>query len=363
MQQASTGRLQSLDIFRGFTIAAMILVNNPGSSPAYAQLEHAEWHGWTFTDTVFPFFLWIVGVAMTLSTARRIERGQSRAELLRHAVQRAAILFLLGVFVMPLPHIDLATIRIPGVLQRIAVCYLAAFVIYLFTSVRGQILWLLGLNAAYLGLMLFYPTPGCGAGSWSMECNFARYVDSLFLSGHMWRHTRDWDPEGIVSTLPAISTVLFGVLAGHVLRRFPWHQARLQAFVFGGSALFALGQVLSIWIPINKNLWTPSFAFLMAGLAMLAFALWYWLAEVRGAGRWFRFFEIYGSNAILVYILSGILARTANATGLHRWWYENACLALAAAPKNASVLYALTHVMALWLVAWALWRRRWFVKF
>jgi len=363
MQQASSGRLQSLDIFRGFTIASMILVNNPGSSPAYAQLEHAEWHGWTFTDTVFPFFLWIVGVAMTLSTARRIERGQSRGELLRHALQRAVILFLLGVFVGPFPNIDLATIRIPGVLQRIAICYLIAFLIFLYTRVRGQILWLLGFNAIYLGLMRFYPVPGCGAGSWSMDCNFARYVDSLLLSGHMWRHTRDWDPEGIISTLPAISTVLFGVLAGHVLRRFTWHRARLQAFVFGGSALFAAGQVLSIRAPVNKNLWTPSFAFLMAGLAMLVFAFWYWLAEVRGAGRWFRFFEIYGSNAILMFLLSGISARAAAASGFHKWWYETVCLALAPAQKNASVLYALTHVLVLWLVAYALWRKRWFVKF
>jgi predicted acyltransferase len=363
MQQASSGRLQSLDIFRGFTIASMILVNNPGSSPAYAQLEHAEWHGWTFTDTVFPFFLWIVGVAMTLSTARRIERGQSRGELLRHALQRAVILFLLGVFVGPFPNIDLATIRIPGVLQRIAICYLIAFLIFLYTTVRGQILWLLGFNAIYLGLMRFYPVPGCGAGSWSMDCNFARYVDSLLLSGHMWRHTRDWDPEGIISTLPAISTVLFGVLAGHVLRHFTWHRARLQAFVFGGSALFAAGQVLSIRAPVNKNLWTPSFAFLMAGLAMLVFAFWYWLAEVRGAGRWFRFFEIYGSNAILMFLLSGISARAAAASGFHKWWYETVCLALAPAQKNASVLYALTHVLVLWLVAYALWRKRWFVKF
>lgn len=363
MQQSPASRLQSLDIFRGFTIASMILVNNPGSSPSYAQLEHAEWHGWTFTDTVFPFFLWIVGVAMTLSTARRIERGQSRAELLRHALQRAVILFLLGVFVGSLPNIDLATIRIPGVLQRIAVCYLIGFVIFLSTSVRGQILWLLGLNAAYLGLMFFYPAPGCGAGSWSMDCNFARWIDSLLLSGHMWSHTRHWDPEGIVSTLPAISTVLFGALAGHVLRHWTWHRARIQAFVFGGSALFAIAQILSIWIPINKNLWTTSFAFLMAGLAMLAFAFWYWLAEVRGAGRWFRFFEIYGSNAILVYLLSGIFADIAAATGFHKWWYGNVCVALASSQKNASLLYALTNVLVLWIVAWALWRKRWFVKF
>lgn len=363
MQQTPAGRLASLDVFRGFTIASMILVNNPGSWPPYSQLEHADWHGWTFTDTVYPFFLWIVGVAMTLSTARRLERGQSRAELLRHAFQRAVILFLIGVFVMPLPDIDLATLRIPGVLQRIAVCYLIAFLIFLHTKVRGQVLWLLALNAAYFALMWFWPVPGCGAGSWAKECNFARYVDSLVLKGHMWSQTREWDPEGIVSTLPAVGTVLFGVLAGHVLRHFPWHTARLQAFVLGGSGLVALGQILSIWIPINKNLWTPSFAFFMAGLAMLAFALWYWLVEVRGLGHWFRFFEIYGSNAILVYVLSGLLAETADRTGLHRWWYEHVCLALASAPKNASLLYALTHVLVLWLFAYAMWRRRWFVKF
>lgn len=362
MASSAQGRLQSLDIFRGATIASMILVNNPGSEPAYAQLEHSAWHGWTFTDTVFPFFLWIVGVAMTLSAARRMERGQSRRGLLGHALQRAVIIFLLGFLVTPLPDIHWPTIRIAGVLQRIAVCYLIAFVIFLFTRVRGQVLWVVLLNAVYAALMLLYPTPGCGAGSLTMDCNFARYIDSLFLSGHMWRETRFWDPEGIVSTLPAISTVLFGALAGHLLRRFESHAARLQAFLLGGSALFAAGQIISIWLPINKNLWTTSFAFLMAGLAMLVFAFWYWIADVRGCGAWFRFFEVFGSNAILMFVLSGAFAKLAERSGFHQWWYSGACLAVAS-PANASVLYALTNVVVLWLVAWALWRQRWFVKF
>jgi predicted acyltransferase len=362
MATSPQGRLQSLDIFRGATIASMILVNNPGSSPSYAQLEHAAWHGWTFTDTVFPFFLWIVGVAMTLSTAKRMERGESRGQLLRHTVQRAVIIFLLGFLLSPLPNIDWTTIRIPGVLQRIAVCYLVAGVIFLSTKVRGQVIWLVGVNAVYWMLMTLYPVPGCGAGSLTMDCNFARYVDSLVLSGHMWRVTKVWDPEGIVSTLPAVSTVLFGILAGHLLRQHHEHGERLKWLFGGGAALLAVAHVMAVWMPFNKNLWTTSYAFLMAGLAMVVFGGWYWIADAGGLGRWFRFFEIFGANAILMFVLSGALAKFAARSGLHKWWYENVCLAVAQ-PRNASVLYALSNVLALWVVAWALWKRRWFVRF
>ncbi len=183
-------RLRSLDIFRGATIASMILVNNPGSFVTYAPLEHAAWHGWTFTDTVFPFFLWIVGVAMTLSTARRVERGEDRGQLLLHTFKRAAIIFLLGFLLGPFPNINWATIRIPGVLQRIAVCYLIAGIIFLFTKVRGQIIAIVALNVVYWCLMTLYPTPGCGAGSMTVECNFARYIDGLVIPGHMWSGTK-----------------------------------------------------------------------------------------------------------------------------------------------------------------------------
>ena len=299
---------------------------------------------------------------MTLSTARRIERGESRAQLLRHLVQRAVIIFLLGFLLSPLPNINWSTIRIPGVLQRIAVCYLIAGAIFLFTKVRGQLLWLLGVNALYWALMMLYPTPGCGAGSLSMDCNFARYVDSLCLSGHMWRQTKVWDPEGIISTLPAISSVLFGILAGHLLRQYSQHAARLKYLFGGGAALLAASYLMNIWLPFNKNLWTTSFAFLMAGLAMLVFGAWYWIADVRGHGRWFRFFEIFGTNAILMFVLSGALAKFASRSGFHKWWYDNICLAVAS-PINASVLYALTNVLVLWLIAWALWKKRWFVRF
>ncbi len=362
MSNSPSGRLQSLDIFRGATIASMVLVNNPGSSPTYEPLEHAVWHGWTFTDTVFPFFLWMVGVAMTLSTARRVEQGADKSQLLRHTIQRAVIIFLLGFLLSPLPNINWATIRIPGVLQRIAICYLIAGALFLFTRIRGQIIALIGVNALYWGLMTLYPTPGCGAGSLTMECNFARYVDSLFLTGHMWRATKVWDPEGIISTLPAVSTVLFGILVGHLLRRYTGHAERLKYLFAGGAALLVLAQALAIWMPINKNLWTTSFAVHMAGLAMVVFGVWYWIADVRGQGRWFRFFEIFGTNSILMFVLSGTVAKIASRTGFHKWYYDNICLAVAS-PINASLLYALTNVAVLWVIAWALWKRRWFLKF
>ncbi len=362
MGTASAGRLQSLDLFRGATIASMILVNNPGGEPVYAQLEHATWHGWTFTDTVFPFFLWIVGLAITLSTAKRIERGENKHQLMMHLVRRFVIIFAIGMLAGPFPYYNWATIRIPGVLQRIAVCYLIAGAIFLYTKVRGQIVALIAVNAAYISLMFFYPTPGCGAGSLTVDCNFARYFDGLLLSGHMWRATKVWDPEGIISTLPAIGTVLFGILAGHLLRHYTGHIERLRWFLGGGAVLVAAAYGTTIWLPFNKSLWTSSYALLMAGLAMFVFGIWYWISDMRGLGRWFRFFEIFGTNAILMFIVSGQLGKWAGKSGIHKWFYDNVCLKLAE-PINASVLYALTNVALLWLVAWLLWRRRWFVKF
>ncbi|MBI5086768.1 MAG: DUF5009 domain-containing protein [Acidobacteria bacterium] len=370
MATGSAGRLRSLDIFRGFTIAAMVLVNNPGAPPTYAQLEHAEWHGWTFTDTIFPFFMWIVGVAMTLSTARRVERGDDKRHLLLHIVRRAAIIFLLGFLLSPFPFIDWSTIRIPGVLQRIAICYLIAGVIFLYTSARAQLLWAAGVNVLYWALMTLYPTPGCGAGSLTKDCNFARYVDSLFLSGHMWRATKFWDPEGIVSTLPAISTVLFGVLAGHMLRRWSEPGQRLKRLFGWGVALVAGAHLLALFMPINKSIWTTPFALLMAGLAMISFGAWYWVADLKGWARWFKPFEIFGMNAIVLYLMSGMVAKFMSRVkvdmdgaqvSLHGWYMKNVCLAVAS-PINASLLYAFSNVLVIFLIGWVMWKRGWFIK-
>src|SRR5579885_251274 len=235
-------------------MAFMIMVNNNGSErEAYAQLRHAEWHGWTLTDTVFPSFVWIVGVAITLSLGKWLAAGAPRSRLLATAVPRAAILFVLGLAVYAFPHFSLSTQRILGVLQRIAICYLIASAIYLWCGVRAQIAWLVGLLAPYWLPLPFPPVPGFGSGRLDVEGNFAHYVDRLVLGTHNYAHTRDWDPEGIVSTLPAIATALFGLLAGRVLQLRRSLAERTTWMFMAGALLVASGWALSFWMPINKK--------------------------------------------------------------------------------------------------------------
>jgi len=370
--QPAPERLLSLDVFRGATIAAMLLVNDPGTwNAVYPPLLHAPWHGWTFTDVIFPFFLWITGVAMTLSTARRISRGASRADLMLHAFRRSVIIFAIGLFLAGYPYFNFATIRIPGVLQRIAVCYLIAAAIYLTTTIRGQIRWTGALLVVYWLLMKLYPVPGYGPGVLEKDGNFAQYIDSLLLSGHMWASSRTWDPEGIVSTLPAIATTLFGILTGHILgsRKAPAEKTSWMFIM--GSALMFFGAVMSLWLPINKNLWTSSYSVFMAGLAANVFAFCYWIIDVRGYRRWALPFKIYGMNAIIIFALSGLLGKTAlivkvteaDGSRISVWAYVFRHLfAPLASPINASLIFALTYVALFLGLAWVMYRRRWFIK-
>src|SRR5262245_6453155 len=188
-------RLRSLDIFRGITIASMILVNNPGApEDTYAPLLHAQWIGWTFADTIFPFFLWIVGVAITLSTASRGRRADSHASLVWHAARRSLVLFCCGLLVDGIifprrgfPYFDFGDhLQLTGVLQKIAVCYLVSFLLFLWTGWKGVIVGILSLNLIYLSLLFLYPVPGCGAGVLTMDCNFPGYLDRMLLTGHLW---------------------------------------------------------------------------------------------------------------------------------------------------------------------------------
>ena len=364
-------RLVSLDAFRGLTMALMVLVNNAGSErDAYMQLRHAEWHGWTLTDTVFPTFLWIVGVALTLSIGKRLAQGVPRSSLLLQACRRAAILFAFGLAVYAFPHFNLGTQRILGVLQRIAICFLAATAIFLYTKVRGQICWILGLLAAYWLLMTLAPVPGYGAGRLDVEGNFAHYVDHLVLGRHNYAPTKDWDPEGLVSTLPAIATTLFGVLAGHLLaRRRPLAERTVRLFQVG-CLLVAAGLLCNLWMPINKKLWTDSFCLFMAGLDFVVFAAFVKLVDGLGWRKPVRPLVILGMNAITVYMVSEFTAEILNtirwqsASGpisLQRYIYHSVFVPLGS-PANASLLYALAFTGAMYLVAWALYRRGWFLR-
>ena len=392
-------RLMSLDVFRGATIASMILVNNPGTwSAIYKPLDHAEWHGWTFTDLIFPFFLWIVGVAIPLSTARRLEQGQSRRQLLLHALRRAAIIFALGFFLNSFTYVVngsifregglhnyATTVRIPGVLQRIGICYFIAMLIFLRTRIRGQALWIAGLLAGYWLLMIAGPLFGFGTGGLEPHGNFSEYLDNAVLNGpvigtHVWKGGKTWDPEGIFSTLPAVATCLFGIMTGHLLRSKQTPETKTAWLFVGGNLLLFLGAVMDCWLPINKKLWTSSYSVFMAGMAMNCFAVSYWLVDVQGWRKWAKPFAIYGMNAIAVFMMAGLLGRILPAipagknVGLQNYLYDHLFAPFArpdtapffsflANPNNASLMWALTYVVGLYLVAYAMYRRKWFLKF
>lgn len=371
-----SGRLQSLDVFRGATIAGMMLVNNPGDwGHVYAPFLHAKWDGWTFTDLIFPFFLWIVGVAMTLSFAKRIERGDDKKKLMLHVVRRAAIIFGLGLFLAGFPFFsNWATIRIPGVLQRIALCYLIASAIYLRTSIKGQIIWTSALLVVYWLLVMLVPVPGYGAGVLEAKGSLAWFVDSTVLAGHTWRGAPvpGFDPEGIVSTIPAIATTLFGILAGHMLRmKKEPAEKTVWMFVVANGLLFA-GLVMDNWLPINKNLWTSTYSVFMAGMALNIFALCYWIIDIRGYQRWSKPFAIYGLNAITVFVLAGVFGRLmvmipvgttpeGKDIMLKTAIYQN-IFAPIASEYNASLLFALCFVLFLYGIAYLMYRRQWFLK-
>ncbi len=352
-------RLVSLDAFRGATIALMVLVNDPGDGRhSYAPLQHSQWNGWTITDVVFPSFLWIVGVAITLSLGARLAAGVPKAKLLLQAARRAAIIYVLGLIVYAWP-IDLSTQRVLGVLQRIAICYLIAAAIYLYCGLRGQLLWLAGLLVSYWLLMTLVPVPGYGPGRLDVEGNFAHYVDRMVLGAHNYHSTKTWDPEGIVSTLPAIATALLGIMAGRLIRVQRQLAERVVWMFVVGSALIALGMICNTWLPINKKLWTTSFSLFMGGLDFVLLAVFIWLVDHLGYQRYARPLVIMGMNSIAVYMASELGDVFLGATGWHESIYT-AVFAPFASPANASLAYAVTYVLLMYAIAWGMYRLKWF---
>jgi predicted acyltransferase len=351
------GRLLSLDAFRGLTVAAMVLVNNPGTWRAvYPPLRHAEWHGWTPTDLVFPFFLFIVGVAIPLALGRRLSEGQTRSGVVAKILRRSAIICGLGLLLHAVPNFDLATLRIPGVLQRIALCYLVVALIFLWTGWRVQLGLTITLLLGYWAAMTLVPVPGFGAGRLDPEGNLAAYIDRALFGPHVWRAARVYDPEGLLSTVPAIATTLAGVLAGHWLKTSRSRRRIVLGLLVAGLAAIVLGEVWHAWFPINKALWTSSYAVFTAGAALVVLAACYWLVEVRGHRRWARPFAVLGVNALALFFLSSLVARllivikvqgAAGRTPLHAWLFEH-LFAPWAIPVNASLAYAVAYLVV-WL--------------
>lgn len=355
-------RLQALDAFRGLTIFLMVLVNTPGDPKnIYGPLRHAEWHGWTITDAVFPSFVWIVGVAITLALSRRLEQGFTRPALYRDISRRAVVLFTLGLLLYAFPTFPLETFRILGVLQRIAICYAVTSFLYLNLGVRGQLITAGALLGGYYGLMNAIPAPGYAPGDLSVEGNFAHYIDRIILGRHNYSETGDWDPEGILSTFPAIATCLLGVLAGHMLKAPGSIENRVRRLMMLGAGLIACGLLWDTWMPINKKLWTSSFAVFMAGLDFVIFGAMVWLIDKKHVVAPFRPAIVLGMNAIAVYLVSEFLITMIDVAGWRRPIHE-ALFAPLASPMTASFLFALSYSLLHLLLAWGLYRRGWFLK-
>ena len=385
MTAASTpSRLISLDAFRGFTIASMVLVNNPGDwGHIYSQLGHAEWNGWTFTDWVFPFFLFICGVSMTFSLGRRAEAGVDKRALLLQLFKRAVIIFLIGLMLNLIPNFNFETLRIPGVLQRIALCTMLAAPIVVYCNWQQQCAWILGLLAIYTMLMLFVPVPDVqgrvAAGALEPGRDFGAFVDRFLLDGHLWAKSKTWDPEGLVSTLPALCSQLFGGLAGRWLLSKQSQAEKTAWMMFAGLLCLWLGAIIdATFMPINKSLWTISYCVFMTGWALLSFSCFYWLMDANASTavrskthKLFLPFTIYGMNALFIFAFSGLIAKLLGFIKFAQTDGGSISLkgilyaplqALPISAVNASLLFAVLFNLAMFLVAWLMWKQKWFVK-
>ncbi|MBD2145394.1 heparan-alpha-glucosaminide N-acetyltransferase domain-containing protein [Sphaerospermopsis aphanizomenoides] len=378
-------RLVSLDVFRGIAIASMILVNNPGSwSYIYPPLEHAKWHGCTPTDLIFPFFLFIVGVAMPFSFAKyareNTPENRPTSQVYLRIIRRGLVLFALGLFLTLFTFfldftlkgipIDLSKIRIMGVLQRISLTYVIAAFVVLQLSQRG--LWIFsGISLlGYWVAMQLIPVPGFGAGNLSAEGNFAGYIDRMILGSQHLYQSGPFDPEGLFSTIPALVTVLIGYFTGSWLQKQQVKTRTSVNLVIWGLGCLIIGILWGFVFPINKSLWTSSYVVYTAGWALLVLALCYEVVEVRGLKKWGFPWEVMGLNAIFLFVGSGVVGRILvktsvgsgkDAVATKTWIYDNLFSAWAG-NMNGSLLFAITNLLLWWLVLYFMYRRRWFLK-
>ncbi len=378
-----SGRLESLDVFRGTTIAGMLLVNNAGDwDHVFGPLRHAEWHGCTATDLVFPFFLFIMGASMALSFARRQASGRGRGELLAHVLRRSALLVLLGLALNALAYLAFRSeyLRYPGVLQRIGVCYLLASLVFLFHDTRGVLLWTSGLLAGYWALMTLVPVPGFGAPDLSRAGNLASWLDSTLFGPHCYIWDPDaragHDPEGLLSTLPAVGTTLLGCLTGVAVgdaRLSP--SAKVARLLIAGAALTGAGLLWSLAFPLNKNLWTSSYVLFTAGCALLVFGALLLFVDVLQHRTWALPLRVYGLNPITAYVGASamayctILIRLPAAGGetipLKRWLYQTfyaSWLPGLTSDYWSSAAYGFTYVVVWCALMWLLYRRKVFIR-
>ena len=373
-----SARLVCLDVFRGLAVAGMILVDNPGSDDgAYWPIKHAEWNGWTPADFIFPSFLFLVGVSMVFSFSSRLRRGQSRRQILFHGFKRSLILIAIGLVVnaSPIVGLDLRTWRFEGVTQRIALCYLVAAILVLWSSRRGQWIALGTCLVGYWVILRFVPVPGFGLPGRDIpfmdpDRNLVAWLDRKLFAGHLYNGSRD--PEGIISTIPAIATTLIGVLTGHWLHSAKNSGAKALRLLLFGILGLVTGLVWNHWFPINKNLWTSSFALFSGGFALVFLAFLYWVLEIKQwRGSWTMPILVFGMNAVVGFLADslvygpGYTFTVKDRNGSPTSWHDAAqgfLVSLGFNVANASLVYSLAAVLFCWTLLWLLWRKRIFIK-
>ncbi len=369
-------RLLSLDVFRGITVAGMLLVNQPGDwSAVYPPLAHAAWHGWTPTDLIFPFFLFIVGVTTHLSLEARRRRGDAEGAIVAQVARRAVLIVLCGLLLAAFPWGPLeriTTMRFPGVLQRIGVAYFFGAMLTRRGSLKAQVVVLVALLYGYWFAMTLLPVPGTGAMGQLIlddpDASLAAWLDRAVFGRHLWRTAVTWDPEGLLSTVPAVGTVMLGVFTGRWLASERPIQERLVG-LFAAGALATMAGLMWNWsFPINKSLWTSSYVLFTGGVAATTLATCTWLVDVVGMRWWTPPWTWFGRNPLIAFVGSGMMARTiysliripqadGSSLSLQRVIYESA-YASWLPPRDASLLFGVSFV-ALWaVILWALDRRR-----
>lgn len=359
-------RLISLDAFRGFTIAAMIVVNDPGGShhDAYPPLRHADWNGITPTDFIFPFFIFIVGVSIVLSYTKQQAWGVPRGKMVGKILKRSLIIFALGVFLNLFPDFNFAEIRIPGVLQRIALVFLACALLFLYTGRKTQA-WLSGIIlVGYWLLMTLVPVPGYGEPVLEPGRNLAAWLDDILIPGSMYQGT--WDPEGVLSTFPSIVTGITGMFAGYLLLSSRTVERKIIWLFFAGFVAYTLGNAWNWFFPLNKNLWTSSFVLYTSGLAAMVLAAFYFFIDELGYRKWTAPGVIFGSNAITAYVIAGLLPAPlylsfGSGESINSL-FMNGLTGLGLSHPLASLLWALGFCLLCYIPIYFLYRKRVFIK-
>lgn len=354
-------RLISLDMLRGLTIALMIVVNNPGSwDYLYWPLGHADWHGITITDFVYPFFLFIVGVSIVLSSHKQLDAGADKGKMRKKIWIRSIKIFALGLLLNLFPDFDFAELRVPGVLQRIAIVYLVCAHIFLATNWKTQIKIAAVALVGYWLAMILIPVPGIGAGVLEPGKNLAAYIDSLLVPGKLYQGT--WDPEGLLSTIPAIVTGITGMLAGQLLKQNMGIEKKLNYLFLIGLLCVTAGYFWDLFFPINKNLWSSSYVLFTSGWAFMSLAACILVVDVMGYQKVSKFGVIYGSNAITVYVFAGMFPVLLNDVLGVKDLFFNGLLSAGMVPELASFLWAITYTMICFIPAYILFKKKIFIK-